>query len=101
MEPDRFRAMPILALSDRSKVFSPSDEELLPLSVGVLPSTSCMMCSEERFAAFPASMVRNGDVSVSEEERLVNLGGGGDPYVFFDRNPAWKRFAFGLISTDG
>ena len=38
---------------------------------------------------------------MSDEERLVIVGGGGVPSDFFERNPAWKRFTLGLISIDG
>jgi hypothetical protein len=38
---------------------------------------------------------------VSEEERLVIVGGGGEPSDLFERKPAWKRFTLGLISIDG
>jgi hypothetical protein len=101
MDPARFKAIPILALSERSTCqFSFSEEELLPLSVELL-STASMMCKEDRFATFPASMVRSGEGSVSDELSSVSWGGGGEPSDFLERKPAWKRFAFGLSSIDG
>jgi hypothetical protein len=59
------------------------------------------MFKADRFPAFDASIVRKGDDSVSGDDRLVIVGGGGDPSDFFERNPAWKRLTFGLISIDG
>ena len=50
--------------------------------------------------ALPAFIIRRGDVSVSEDERFVIVGGGGDPSVRFERKPAWKRLTLGLISID-
>ena len=103
-DPDLFNAILILTLSERSacQLFSPSSEELLPLSFGVLSfATACMICKEDRFPALLASRVRRGDWSVSEEERLVMVGGGGEPSDFFERKPAWNRFTLGLISIDG
>jgi len=38
---------------------------------------------------------------MSEEERSVIVGGGGEPSDFFERKPAWKRFTLGLRSIDG
>ena len=38
---------------------------------------------------------------MSEDDRLVIVGGGGDPSDFFERNPAWNRLILGLISIDG
>ena len=38
---------------------------------------------------------------MSEDERLVIVGGGGEPSDFFERYPAWKRFALGLMSIEG
>jgi hypothetical protein len=39
---------------------------------------------------------------VSDEDKFVMVGGGGDPTcAFFERKPAWNRFAFGLISIEG
>ena len=100
MDPARFKAMPIFALSERLTCqFSLSEEELLSLSVGVL-STASMIC-EDRLATFSASMVRRGEGSVSEELNSVILGGGGEPSDFFERKPAWNRFALGLSSIDG
>lgn len=64
IDPERFKAMLILTLSDRSacQLFSPSEEELLPLSVGVMSfATACIICNEDRFPALLASMVRRGD----------------------------------------
>ena len=101
IDPARFKAMPIFALSERSTCqFSPSEEELLPLSVGVL-STASIICSEDRFATFPTFMVRSGDGSLSEELNSVSLGGGGEPSDLFERKPAWNRFALGLSSIEG
>ena len=63
-DPERFNAMLILTLSERSdcQLFSPSEEELLPLSVGVMSfATACMICNEDRFPALLASRVRRGD----------------------------------------
>ena len=104
MEPARFSALPILRVSNLFmwKLPSPSDEELFALSL-FADATACMILREERLAAFAASIVRNGDVSVSDPERRVILGGGGgggDPSDFFARKPAWNRFVFGLISMD-
>lgn len=83
-------------------LFSASEDELFPLSVGVVSlATGRIMFNDERFAAFEGSIVLSGDCSVSDEDRLVSLGGGGDPSVFFERKPAWNRFALGLISIDG
>lgn len=86
----RFNAKLIFALSDRSiGQFSPSEEELLPLSVGVVSLlATCIICIEERFASFPGSIVRSGDGSVSDDDKFVMLGGGGDTPDFLDRNPA-------------
>lgn len=101
MDPARFKAMPIFALSERLTCqFSLSEEELLPLSVGVM-STASMICKEDRLATLPASMVRRGEGSVSEELSSVILGGGGEPSDFFERKPAWNRFALGLSSING
>lgn len=102
MEPARLRAWLIRTLSLRSACQdSDSEEELLPLSGGVLISATCIMWSEERLERFAGSIVRSGDCSVSEEERFVMVGGGGEPSDFLERNPAWKRFALGLISIEG
>jgi hypothetical protein len=90
-------------LSERSACqFSFSEEELLPLSVGVLsPPAICEIRNEERFARFPPSIARRGELSVSDEDKLVIVGGGGDTPDFLERNPAWNRLAFGLMSIDG
>lgn len=37
---------------------------------------------------------RRGEASVSEEERLVSVGGGGEPSCFFDRKPVLNRLFF-------
>ncbi len=91
IEPERFSALLILAPSVRStwNPLSLSEAELLPLSVGVISVEAvCIIRSEERFTAFDASMSRNGEVSLSEDDRFVILGGGGDPPDFFERKPA-------------
>jgi hypothetical protein len=65
IDPERFKAMLILALSDLltfQMPFSPSEEELLPLSSGVESlSAACIRCKDERLVAFDVSMVRRGD----------------------------------------
>jgi hypothetical protein len=82
----RRRALRIFALSDWSKLFSPS-EELCPLSLGVVSFEDISMtCIEDLFAALLGSIVRKGDRSVSEEDRPVNFGG--DPSDFLERKPA-------------
>ncbi len=97
--------MLIFTLSARSAFhppFSASDPELSALSFGVLSlDKDCIRCSDERLVALPASSDRRGDASVSDDDRLVMVGGGGDPSDFFDKNPAWNLFAFGLISIEG
>lgn len=98
-EPERFRARLILALSLRSACQVPADGELLLLAGGVLVADS-IICSEERLVRFEAFIGRRGDFSESEDEGFVLIGRGGEPSVFLDRNPAWKRFTFGLISRD-
>jgi len=63
-DPERFKAMFIFTLSDLSacQLFSFSEDELLPLSVGVLSiATACMICSEDRLPALLASISRRGD----------------------------------------
>lgn len=102
MDPERFKAWLILAPSILSTChpLSPSEEELLPLSVGVVLFVAAgILFSEERLVALDASISRNGDCSLSDES-FVMVGGGGDPSDFFDRNPAWKRLTLGFISND-
>ena len=60
-----------------------------------------MIFREDRFVRLPGSIVRSGDGSVSDEDRLVMVGGGGDAPDFLERNPAWNRLAFGLMSIEG
>ena len=103
IDPARLSARLILADSVRSTPqFSVSEEELLPLSVGVTSLlATCTRFIAERFGRFPVSIERRGDISRSEEDRLVIVGGGGEPSDFLDRKPAWKRFVLGLSSRDG
>lgn len=55
---------------------------------------------EERLVALPGSSSRNGEVSESDEN-WVNVGGNGDPSVFFAKKPALKRLFLDFVSTDG
>ena len=100
-EPARFSAKLILTLSERSACHELSSElELLPLSVGVTSEAAfCTMWSDERFPALEAFIERSGEVS-SSEEKLVIVGGGGDPSARLERNPAWNLFVLGLISIE-
>lgn len=64
MEPERLRALLILAPSILStcQLLSPSEDELLPLSVGVmLFLAACMMLSDVRLRALEALISRKGD----------------------------------------
>jgi len=90
IDPERLNALLIFALSERS-TFQPSlsEEELFALSLGlVLRADDFMILRDDEFVARSALMVRRGEFSLSEDERLVIVGGGGDPSVFFLRKPA-------------
>ena len=81
---------------------SRSEPELFALSSGVksLLMFSTYARDEERFVVLPGSNSRKGEWSESDE-KLVNVGGGGDPSDFFVRKPALNRLCFGFVSSDG
>ena len=99
-EPDLLRARLILALSDRSACHdSVSDPELLPESTCISELAFCTVDKDERALAVVGLKTRLGDCSSSDESGVIR-GGGGEPSDFLDKNPAWKRFDFALISNE-
>ena len=81
---------------------SRSEPELFALSFGfmLLLMFSTYDRDEERFVALLGSISRKGEWSESDE-KLVNVGGGGDPSDFFVRKPALNRLCLGFDSSDG
>ena len=103
MDEARFRAVLIFIASYLSAFqrSSRSEPELFALSSGVFsPSVFSTYCSDDRFPALLGSRSRKGELSESEE-RLVRVGGNGEPSVRLARNPVLNRFCFGLFSNDG